>query len=220
MYEFRRNQLIIMVLVFMIAIAGYLQLTTSPDDVSAFGVFDTPDEIDVNEVTNINYLEDLLALAPDFDESDLTIPTAEQLINIDGMEAVITKVDATVASSSSVMEASFFAEAKMDREQERAAKMEELSNYISNSAVDDDTKSKAAQTLLDLQDKIEKENNTESLLKARGFDDVYVRMDDNSVDVIINRSELSDEEIAQIEDIVSRTTGYKVSQIKIHMNGN
>ncbi len=45
MYQFRRNQLIIMVLVFMIAIAGYLQLTTDPAEISAFVETDEPDPV-------------------------------------------------------------------------------------------------------------------------------------------------------------------------------
>ncbi len=221
MYEFRRNQLVIMVLVFMIAIAGYLQLSTDPADVAALAVVvENQDVIDVTEVTDVSNIDNFISLPPDWDEDELGLYSSEQLLDLDGMEVVISKTDTTTASSSSVIEASYFAEQKMDREQTRAAQIEELTDYISNSAIDDDTRSKAAQTLIDLQDRIEKENSTESLLKARGFSEVYVRIDDNSVDVIVNASELSDEAIAQIEDIVSRTTGYKVSQIKIHMNSN
>ncbi|OOB77657.1 MAG: hypothetical protein BEN19_01535 [Epulopiscium sp. Nuni2H_MBin003] len=219
MYQFRRNQLIIMVLVFMIAIAGYLQLTT-PDDVAAFTEEATNQQVNVVEhVTDIDYFQDFLTLAPDADESDLVLSEMIGTTNLTGQEVIISKItEATEAASNNVVNVSYFAEEKMLREQQRSSQIEELNEYISNTAVDEGTKSKAAQTLLALQEKIEKENGSESLLRAKGFEEVYVRMDDTSVDVIVNKAELTNEQIAQIEEIVSRTTGYKVSQIKIHMN--
>ncbi|OON97219.1 MAG: hypothetical protein ATN36_03840 [Epulopiscium sp. Nele67-Bin005] len=215
MYQFRRNQLIIMVLVFMIAIAGYLQLTTDFDDVSAFSNAGEDDGVEVLETNEgMEYYDEMNTMPPDFDVDVFGAGSAGA-----DMEVIITKADATQpASSGNIITVSYFAEEKMLREQQRSAQISELNDYMSNTSIDEDTKTKVAQTLLDLQKKIEIENETESLLRAKGFDEVYVRMDDTGVDVIVNRASLSDEEVAQIEEVVSRKTEYRVSQIKIHMN--
>ncbi|OON94422.1 MAG: hypothetical protein ATN31_03385 [Candidatus Epulonipiscioides saccharophilum] len=222
MFNFRRNQLIITVLVFMIAIGGYLQLSTDPQNLPAFVNEDQTEDIKVQEQpTELNYFEEFLNETPDMEDSDMvtgeTLQNTTVLDGVTGLEVNITKDNSTDVSSANIS-VSYFAEEKMIREQQRSSQIEELNDYIANTSIDETSKSKAAQSLLDLQDKIEKENGSESLLRAKGFTDVYVRMDDTGVDVIINKSDLSDAEIAQIEEIVSRTTGYKISQIKIHLN--
>ena len=52
----------------------------------------------------------------------------------------------------------------------------------------------------------EQEAAAELLLEAKGFEDCIVSIADGSVDVVVNQSELSDAERAQIEDIVKRKT--------------
>lgn len=109
----------------------------------------------------------------------------------------------------------YFVEAKMDREQKRSEQIEMLSECISSETLDKDSKSGAASNLITLQERIEKESAIESLLKAKGFKEVFVRISDDDVDVVINREKIEEADIAQIEDIVRRKTGYTTSQIKI-----
>ena len=52
----------------------------------------------------------------------------------------------------------------------------------------------------------EKETATENLLAAKGFEDVVVTIVDDSVDVIVNAESLTEQQIAQIEDVVKRKT--------------
>ncbi|MPN58726.1 hypothetical protein SDC9_206439 [bioreactor metagenome] len=43
-----------------------------------------------------------------------------------------------------------------------------------------------------------------------------MRIDDQTVDVVVDKATLSDSEVAQIEDIVKRKTGFKADQIRIN----
>ena len=52
----------------------------------------------------------------------------------------------------------------------------------------------------------EKENAAETLLKAKGFVDPVVSITDGQVDVVVNAVSITDQERAQIEDIVKRKT--------------
>ena len=61
----------------------------------------------------------------------------------------------------------------------------------------------------------EKETATENLLTAKGFSDVVVSMVDDSVDVIVNAKNLTEKQIAQIEDIVKRKTEVTADKIVI-----
>ena len=86
---------------------------------------------------------------------------------------------------------------------------------INNDNVEQSKKQTAADEMLKIQQRIEKETAAEAMIEAKGFEEVYVRIDDETVDVVVNKSELSDAEIAQIEDIIKRKTGATVDKIRI-----
>ena len=69
--------------------------------------------------------------------------------------------------------------------------------------------------MLEIQQRIERETAAEAMIEAKGFKEVYVRIDDDTVDVVVDRAELTDTEVAQIEDIVKRKTGYSNDKIRI-----
>ena len=60
--------------------------------------------------------------------------------------------------------------------------------------------------MISMTDVAEKETAAEILLEAKGFDDAIVSIDGGSVDVVVNTSELTEAQRAQIEDIVKRKT--------------
>ena len=66
-----------------------------------------------------------------------------------------------------------------------------------------------------LQDIIAKEVAAETMLEAKGFDDVFVRITGDKVDVVVNRDDLSSVELTQIHDIVKRETEVKGENIII-----
>lgn len=234
MFQFKRNQIIVTVLVFMIAIAAYLGLseppaTMTPDLVQA----GQPDDNQVafeDMETDDNFFDQFATietLPPDGEEvsEEVAIIGEDEPLIKDAAsdQVVITKKSSNKsveASSGDIVtdksvDVSYFAEERMLREQSRAAQIEQLNECVANADMDQETKSKAAQSLLVIQDRIEKETSSESLLRAKGFKDVFVRMDDDTVDVVVNADKLTDEQVAQIEEIVHRKTGYTMGQIKI-----
>lgn len=88
-------------------------------------------------------------------------------------------------------------------------------DVISDEALSDDAKKEAADTYVKLSDNIEKETDVETVLAAKGYQDAIVTISDDAVDVSIGTVSLSETEKAQIEDIVTRKTGYDISQIAI-----
>lgn len=66
-----------------------------------------------------------------------------------------------------------------------------------------------------LTDLAEKETTVETLLKSKGFSEAVVSLTKDSADVVINSSQLSEINRAQIEDIVSRKAGIAPENIVI-----
>lgn len=224
MFNLKRNQIIITVLVFMIAIAAYLNTQQAPASFEANSVADSkvtqPEEVDFFE----GYNEQVASAKDDKKQTEASqVPTEDLSLNdasgTETIDAVITKKSEELqnndVAASKNLEDNYFAEEKLSREQSRAEQVEQLTEYVANDNLDQDAKSKAAANLIEIQERIEKENSAEALLKAKGFSEVYVRIDDDTVDVVVNKAELTDSEIAQIEEIVNRKTGYSVGKINI-----
>ena len=112
------------------------------------------------------------------------------------------------------------AAAKLTREQSRSKSKEALMDVISDEALSDDAKKEAADTYVKLSDNIEKETDVETVLAAKGYQDAIVTISDDAVDVSIGTVSLSETEKAQIEDIVTRKTGYDISRIAISLVGS
>ena len=90
-------------------------------------------------------------------------------------------------------------------------------DIIGDEALSDEAKKEAADTYVRLNDTIEMETDIETVLAAKGYTDVVVTIGDESVDVTLGAAELDDAERAQIEDIVTRKTGYNISNVAISM---
>lgn len=105
--------------------------------------------------------------------------------------------------------------AKLMKEQTRAKNKETLLNIINSETLNEEQKQTAVNSMISMTDIAEKETAAEILLEAKGFGDVVVSISSDMVDVVVNAAELSEQQRAQIEDIVKRKTGMSSENIII-----
>lgn len=117
--------------------------------------------------------------------------------------------------TSGITVSDYIAGVQMNREQIRAKNKETLNSIINNTNIDEAAKQEAIQNMIQMTAIAEKENATETLLQARGFSDPVVSITDGKVDVVINAPSITDQQRAQIEDIVKRKTEIPVNGIVI-----
>ncbi len=108
--------------------------------------------------------------------------------------------------TSGVTVADYIAGVQLNREQIRAKNKETLNSIINNTNIDEASKQEAIQNMVELTEIAEKENAAETLLMAKGFADPVVSVANGRADVVINASVITDQQRAQIEDIVKRKT--------------
>jgi stage III sporulation protein AH len=195
----KRNQIIITALAIMIAVAGYINYAGNLSDLISVKNSTNSDATSnpVDEVSN-----DILSNDAEPDDNSLTEPGS------------------VVLTSSDRVTSSIISEAKLNREQIRAKNKESLLQIINNTTLTDNAKSAAVAQLTTITDNSEKEIAAELLLEAKGFTDVVVSMIDNTVDVVVNQTAISDAQKAQIEDIVKRKTGVTADKITINICNN
>ena len=207
---FRKNQIIIAALAVMIAAAGYLNYSGrlfGEEDTAA----QTSGDLASQELLDISE-EDVSASSGDIESQDADAKAAgtEEGADdgsVDGTpgEAVLTSGDASAV----------VAEAKVTREQVRAKNKEDLLSIIDNQNLSDEQKQDAVNQMVQMTDLAEKEAAAETLLASKGFDEAVVSLTADSADVVVNASELSDANRAQIEDIITRKTGIAAQNIVI-----
>ena len=223
MFSLKKNNIVAGVLVVMVATAGYLNFTQNdeiqnPDESYSYdSILDTEnitvlsdngeeESVVVSETLSSDTSQET-ALAADGTEI-VTDPLTAQAETDNTGEAVFVNAPAEEADT-------YFVQAKLDREQSRAKQKDMLTEMINNSNLDDSQKEDFAKSMLELQQRIEKETASEDMIKAKGFKEAYVRIDGETVDVVVDAESLTEQQAAQIEDIVKRKTGYSSDKIRI-----
>ncbi len=196
----KKNQIMIAALAIMIAAAGYLnysgRIFNSKDKIQ-----ETGNELAGKELLDISQ-EDLASASGEIKSQD-----GGEDGEVEGTpgEAVLTAGEAGAVA----------AEAKVTREQVRAKNKETLMEIIDNKNLSDEQKQGALNQLTVMTELAEKEAAAETLLASKGFPDAVVSLTEEAADVVVNASELTDANLAQIEDIVTRKTGIAAENIVI-----
>ena len=148
---------------------------------------------------------------------DLTDETA--LLDENGADSSLTDVQDQTTSTpgEAVLTAAsdFAAQAKLSREQIRSQNKDTLNEIINNTNLSETERQSAVQSMVEMTELVEKESATELLLEAKGFTDVVVNLTGETADIVVPMKEVTEEQRAQIEDIVTRKTGIGVENIVI-----
>lgn len=227
----KRNQIMITALAVMIAIAGYLNFAGNKIGEESLVVSDdvmTEEEmtalLDLSEediLSDIGSLEEDAVLTENYSEEEFVVVTdgtevSEELaysdIEVDMTsneeEAKEDVIDGTPGEAvfTSTRAVSTLSAAKVLKEQTRAKNKEMLAEIMNNEILDSAQKEEAVANMVALTDRSEKEMEAEILLSAKGFTETVVSIGENSVDVVVCMDHLTDAQLAQIMDIVTRKT--------------
>lgn len=127
-----------------------------------------------------------------------------QYVDNDGGE------EATAVASSN-----YFAQAKLEKENSRSKSLEILEQTASNQEFDEDIRKKAQQQILDTASNVEKESAIESAAKAKGFKEISVYIDGESVEITVKKKDFSETDAAKLKDIASSQLSIDPSAVKI-----
>ncbi|MCR5700917.1 MAG: SpoIIIAH-like family protein [Lachnospiraceae bacterium] len=232
----KKNQVIITALAIMIAVAGYLNFTsdkqvlnTSVENMESEGASGNKDDSTVSASVTDSANPDELALGDTYDDTSFD-GCADVAVSEDATENDVENTDMAEASldengdpidSDTVGEAVLtsgsvtLSQAKLSREQTRSKAKEMLLEIINNDSLSEDAKKDAVAKMLSMTERMEKETAAENQLAAKGFADAVVNISDESVDVSVPVAELTDKQRTQIEDIITRNTGYELTKIVI-----
>jgi stage III sporulation protein AH len=243
---FGKNRLAIVALALMIGIAGYMSFagdsSTEEKDTTQVISYDEASEekmavaeegVDTKEETDANKQETVADNESDSDadktdddgaETENEDTEASKLAdNYEDEEIELNEgedsIGDAVLTSAQIIKNNI-STAKLNREQSRSKSREALMEIIGDEAISEEAQKEAADTYVKLSDTIELESDLETILAAKGYDEVLVSVGEDSVDISIYADSVSDQDRAQIEDIVTRKTGIDIRNIAISIIGD
>ena len=180
----KRNQLVILVIALVLVTAGYLNYTSM-------------NENNENTVMTSQIVAELgdatLVSSTDIENEEVETTQNEEIEQID--EQVLT---------SATTEDTYYTSSKLERDTMFSQLLEtyqEVYNNVNSTA-------EQRNTAISEMAKINKTKNSvmisENLIKTKGFEDVVIFVNTNSISVIIKAEEISSEQIAQVQNIISR----------------
>lgn len=111
--------------------------------------------------------------------------------------------------------ANFFEDFKGKRETTRREEIEYVRTILNQESLDEAQIAQAQDKIFAITDGMEKELTVEGLLESKGFSPVVAVFHPGSANIIIGAESLTEEEVAQIADIVVRETGIGIADINI-----
>lgn len=145
-----------------------------------------------------------------------TIAGADQNLTAASGEALDASMIVVSDDISAIANAdTYFEEARATINMDRNQVISMLTDVIEETKDGTAEKNNATQQKLKIIDYMNKEKVIENLIKNKGFTDALVLMTDNSINVTVNKQEITQSDVAKICDIVMRETGRDASQIVI-----
>ena len=210
----KKNQLTILVIALMLITAGYLNYTSYNGE-----TIETSSDNIIAQSENIAGIGDARLVNSDVIENNIDINSLKnEVMNIDSnvLNNVINSViNETVTTSTNASNDEYFVKSRLDREKMYSQMIESYQKILESSSISNEQKEISQNEI----NNINKTKNaimiSENLIMNKGFEECILFINDMSINVVIKKDELSTEDIAQIQNIVTRELGAEIENIHI-----
>ena len=213
----KKNQVIISAIAIILIAAGYMNYTANTKDaLEASALADTEAYAQLGDatlvsanVTDNTTIGTAISTNTENTESTGNTENTENTGNTGNTEN--TEVTQTSSSTSD----EYFTESRLEREKMYSQMLESYQNILENSQISETQKEISQNEIKNINDTKNAIMIAENLIKNKGFEDVVIFVNGESISVIIKGAEITPEQIAQIQNIVSRELSAEVDNIHI-----
>ena len=223
----KKNQIIISVIAIMLIAAGYMNYTSNEkqaletavltDSEKYAGIGDatlvSANVADNNDLVNNNEGQNI---TDDSTKNEDEIKSNEQ--NTENKENDKNTVQNEINTSTTVTENSgdqYFAELRLERDKMYSQMLESYQKILSNSQISETQKEISENEIKKINDTRNAIMIAENLIKNKGFEDLIIFINGDSISIIVKAKELKEEQIAQIQNIISRELKGEIENIHI-----
>lgn len=237
---FKKNQVVIYVIALMLVVAGYLNYTTTGDLNSAIKTSSSEEEL--SEMANIGDAQ--LVSSNIINENDINKQNTKDVEKIDNEDTKDTeKTDnkntkdseqnvaknqsenttnnnevehnSIETSTSNSSNEDYFTTSKLERNTMYSQMLETYAKVLDSSNSLETQKQSATEEIKKINNLKNSIMICENLIQTKGFKNVVVFVNEGSVSVILEAKELSKENVAQVQNIISRELKVEIENIHI-----
>lgn len=196
----KKNQIIISVIAIMLIAAGYMNYTANTKEtLQAAALADTEKYADLGDATLVS--ANVVENNEENTESDIS--------------TALTENTTSTSSSVETSDNEYYAESRLEREKMYSQMLESYQNILANTQISDTQKEIAQNEIVKINTTKNAIMITENLIKNKGFEDIVIFVNGDSISIVVKAKELSQEQIAQIQNIVSRELNGDIDNIHI-----
>ena len=205
---FKKSQIIVISLAIIMMTIGYLNYGSQTVKTVAEAESEENRSSDVQLVSSIS-TEDVDTNNMDRNNVEISNSAVENtnsdnIKNGNNIGDSNTNTQNVNSNASSENSSDYFVNTRMERDKMYSQMIDTYQNIIDSTSISNEQKAIATEEI----NKITNIKNAimiaENLIKSKGFEDVVILINDNSVNVIIKKSKLSTPEVSQIQNIISR----------------
>ena len=226
----KKNQIIISVIAIMLIAAGYMNYTSNEkqaletavltDSEKYAGIGDatlvSANVADNNDLVNNNEAQNITDESTKNEDKKDKIKSNEQNTEIKENDENVAKNE--INTSTTVTENSgdqYFAELRLERDKMYSQMLESYQKILSNNQISETQKEISENEIKKINDTRNEIMIAENLIKNKGFQDLIIFINGDSISIIVKAKELKEEQIAQIQNIISRELKGEIENIHI-----
>lgn len=204
----KKNQIVIFAIAIMLIAAGYMNYTTNEKQILQTAVLaDTEQFAELGDATLVS-----ANAVKEENVNEQNSSNTEQQNVIDEGEQ---KTENSVDTNSTGMNNEYFVESKLERDKMYSQMIESYQNILNNNQISEAQKEISENEIKNINNIKNAIMITENLIKNKGFEDVVIFVNGDSVNIIIKAKELTEEQIAQVQNIVTRELKAEIENIHI-----
>lgn len=206
----KKNQVIISVIAIMLIAAGYMNYTANTKDtLQTAALTDTEQYAELGDATLVSAN---VETSTENIENNMTQENVFKTGNTDNtIVEDVTNTSTNVETSTN----QYFTESRLEREKMYSQMLESYQKLLENSQISETQKEISQNEIVKINTTKNAIMITENLIKNKGFEDVVIFVNGESISIIIKANELKQEEIAQIQNIVARELNGDIDNIHI-----
>lgn len=233
----KKNQVVVAVIGLMLIAAGYLNFTNENQSIEAGSLADSVDLAEIGDAKLVstqpandsNLLEDNTVDTSasqveqkqenKVEEKDNQTNTIDKNVNaeikqneegnnqVQENQSVQTNVEVSVDE--------YFAKSRLDRDTMYSQMIESYQKILEKTTISETQRGTAQKEITKINEQKNAIMITENLIKTKGFEDLIIFINDNSINVIIKGKNLKPEQVAQVQNIITRELKGKIENIHI-----
>ena len=229
---FKKNQIIIYVIALILMTVGYLNYTNKTEELNSVETSLQMENDDSSLVAGIGDAK--LVSSNDVTSESNTTNTATSETNTTSKETATNETNTTneslqeenteaqteteiqeTSNNQSGTQDDYFEKSKLERDTMYSQMIETYENILNSTNAEETQKQSATDEIKKINDTKNSIMICENLIKTKGFEKSIIFVNDASISIIIGATDISQEEVAQIQNIISREMGAEIENIHI-----